>query len=207
MNVYSNILDMVGKTPMLEVSRLDTGPCRLFLKLELANPGGALLNGVGIPRQTIGWNTMTLGTDAVASGTVATLDWQEIRGWFRPNINGANPGGTAGDNTWPWDGSDPPGSVWALSGSPYDKHNRMLLHTDDCASKYGALPPPGTGPAVAIIDETLCIGCTHCIGACPVDAIVGAQQLMHTVIESECTGCELCVAPCPVDCISMRSVS
>lgn len=62
------------------------------------------------------------------------------------------------------------------------------------------------GRTVANIDETLCIGCTHCIGACPVDAIVGAQQLMHTVIESECTGCELCVAPCPVDCISMRSM-
>jgi electron transport complex protein RnfB len=59
-------------------------------------------------------------------------------------------------------------------------------------------------PAVAIIDESLCIGCTHCRNACPVDAIVGAHQLMHTVIESECTGCELCVAPCPVDCISMR---
>jgi electron transport complex protein RnfB len=59
---------------------------------------------------------------------------------------------------------------------------------------------------VAIIDETLCIGCMHCRNACPVDAIVGAQQLMHAVIESECTGCELCVTPCPVDCISMRDL-
>jgi electron transport complex protein RnfB len=59
-------------------------------------------------------------------------------------------------------------------------------------------------PAVAVIDEALCIRCTHCRNACPVDAIVGAHQLMHTIIESECTGCELCVAPCPVDCISMR---
>ena len=59
-------------------------------------------------------------------------------------------------------------------------------------------------PAVAVIDESLCIGCVHCRNACPVDAIVGAHQLMHTVIESECTGCELCIAPCPVDCISMR---
>lgn len=56
---------------------------------------------------------------------------------------------------------------------------------------------------VAVIDETLCIGCTHCIAACPVDAIVGAHQFMHTVVEDECTGCELCLAPCPVDCISM----
>jgi len=62
-------------------------------------------------------------------------------------------------------------------------------------------------PAIAIIDESLCIGCTHCLSACPVDAISGAHQLMHTVIESECTGCELCVAPCPVDCIIMRPVA
>ena len=62
-------------------------------------------------------------------------------------------------------------------------------------------------PSVAVIDEALCIGCTHCINACPVDAIVGAHQLMHTVIASECTGCELCVAPCPVDCISMRPLT
>ena len=62
-------------------------------------------------------------------------------------------------------------------------------------------------PSVAVIDEALCIGCTHCRNACPVDAIIGAHQLMHTVIASECTGCELCVAPCPVDCISMRSLT
>jgi len=62
-------------------------------------------------------------------------------------------------------------------------------------------------PSVAIIDEARCIGCTHCRNACPVDAIVGAHQLMHTVIASECTGCELCIAPCPVDCISMRPLA
>jgi Na+-translocating ferredoxin:NAD+ oxidoreductase subunit B len=56
---------------------------------------------------------------------------------------------------------------------------------------------------VAVIDEPLCIGCTLCIQACPVDAILGAGKQMHTVIASECTGCELCVAPCPVDCIVM----
>jgi electron transport complex protein RnfB len=65
---------------------------------------------------------------------------------------------------------------------------------------------PPESPLVAIIDEALCIGCMHCRNACPVDAIVGAPQLMHTVIGSECTGCELCVAPCPVDCISMRAL-
>ena len=57
--------------------------------------------------------------------------------------------------------------------------------------------------ATAVIDEDLCIGCTICIQACPVDAILGASKQMHTVIESECTGCDLCVEPCPVDCIDM----
>ncbi len=60
-------------------------------------------------------------------------------------------------------------------------------------------------PTVAVIDEAACIGCYHCRDACPVDAIVGAPQFMHTIIASECTGCELCVDPCPVDCISMRT--
>ncbi|MBZ0070626.1 MAG: electron transport complex subunit RsxB [Thiohalobacteraceae bacterium] len=59
---------------------------------------------------------------------------------------------------------------------------------------------------VAVIDEQLCIGCTLCIQACPVDAILGAAKHMHTVIEKECTGCELCVEPCPVDCIHMVPV-
>ena len=53
------------------------------------------------------------------------------------------------------------------------------------------------------IDEQICIGCTLCIQACPVDAIVGATKQMHTVIEAECTGCDLCLPPCPVDCIEM----
>jgi electron transport complex protein RnfB len=57
--------------------------------------------------------------------------------------------------------------------------------------------------SVAVIDETTCIGCTLCIQACPVDAILGSAKLMHTVIESECTGCDLCLPPCPVDCIEM----
>lgn len=57
--------------------------------------------------------------------------------------------------------------------------------------------------AVAYIREAECIGCTKCIQACPVDAILGAAKQMHTVITSECTGCDLCVEPCPVDCIDM----
>ncbi|MQG91704.1 RnfABCDGE type electron transport complex subunit B [Pseudomonas sp. MN1F] len=59
-------------------------------------------------------------------------------------------------------------------------------------------------PQVAYIREAECIGCTKCIQACPVDAIVGAAKLMHTVVASECTGCDLCLAPCPVDCIDMQ---
>ncbi len=59
------------------------------------------------------------------------------------------------------------------------------------------------GPQVAVIREEECIGCTKCIQACPVDAILGSAKHMHTVIESECTGCKLCVEPCPVDCIDM----
>ena len=66
----------------------------------------------------------------------------------------------------------------------------------------GAAPPQ-----VAYIREAECIGCTKCIQACPVDAIVGAAKLMHTVISDECTGCDLCVAPCPVDCIDLIPLS
>lgn len=56
---------------------------------------------------------------------------------------------------------------------------------------------------VAVIDESVCIGCVMCIKACPTDAILGAAKVMHTVIERDCTGCELCLEPCPVDCIDM----
>jgi electron transport complex protein RnfB len=70
-------------------------------------------------------------------------------------------------------------------------------------------PEHGTeGPRqVAIIDEAWCIGCTLCIKACPTDAILGANKLMHTVIEPWCTGCELCIPVCPVDCIALESVT
>ena len=85
------------------------------------------------------------------------------------------------------------------------------------ASTIGALaallgrPPLPLNPAngtegpelVAQIDEEACIGCARCLPPCPVDAIVGAQRQLHTVVLALCTGCELCVAPCPVDCIAM----
>ncbi len=64
------------------------------------------------------------------------------------------------------------------------------------------------GPrAVAVIDEDWCIGCTLCLDACPTDAILGSNKVMHTVIEACCTGCELCIPVCPVDCISLENVS
>lgn len=75
----------------------------------------------------------------------------------------------------------------ALTGQPYQPLNPA----------HGSEQPR----QLARIDEPHCIGCTLCIQACPVDAIVGAARQMHTVIASECTGCELCIAPCPVDCI------
>lgn len=67
---------------------------------------------------------------------------------------------------------------------------------------YGHPKPP----AIAVIDESQCIGCTFCLRACPVDAIIGAAKHMHTVLTELCTGCERCIAPCPMDCISMVSV-
>lgn len=66
-----------------------------------------------------------------------------------------------------------------------------------------ALESPAQSPLTAYIRESECIGCTKCIQACPVDAILGAAKQMHTVITDQCTGCELCVAPCPVDCIDL----
>ena len=60
--------------------------------------------------------------------------------------------------------------------------------------------------SVAVIDDQTCIGCTLCIQACPVDAIVGAAKQLHVIVASQCTGCELCLPPCPVDCIHMEVV-
>lgn len=97
--------------------------------------------------------------------------------------------GRADINQCPPGGDDVARGLAALLGVPFKPLD----------SAFGIHRPP----AVAMIDEDICIGCMLCIQACPVDAIVGAAKFMHTVIAGECTGCELCLAPCPVDCIRM----
>ena len=81
------------------------------------------------------------------------------------------------------------------------------------AALLGAAPKPladdvgHAPPQLALIDEQRCIGCTKCIQACPLDAIIGAAKLMHSVIAAECSGCELCLPPCPVDCIELLAAA
>jgi electron transport complex protein RnfB len=75
---------------------------------------------------------------------------------------------------------------------------------EELLGRTAATPLPTPAPARAVIDEASCIGCFLCIEACPVDAIAGAPQFLHTVIEDRCTGCELCLDPCPVDCITLK---
>ncbi len=101
--------------------------------------------------------------------------------------------GEAGINQCPPGGAEGIERLAALTGRP-------------------ALPlDPGHGAEgplrLAVIDEAWCIGCTLCIKACPVDCIVGAPKVMHTVVSGQCTGCELCIPACPVDCISLVEAS
>lgn len=81
--------------------------------------------------------------------------------------------------------------------------NKLALRTGRRALPLDTTLGAHKPPLIALIDEARCIGCTLCIQACPVDAIVGAQKSMHTVITAYCTGCELCLPPCPVDCIEL----
>lgn len=94
----------------------------------------------------------------------------------------------------------PPGGVHTLNALA------TMLNIDPSPYLH-AVETNTRAPSLAMIREADCIGCTKCIQACPVDAIIGSGKFMHTVIEHECTGCGLCVEPCPVDCIEMLSQS
>jgi len=99
---------------------------------------------------------------------------------------------------------DTPINLCAPGGEPTMLRLADLLGVEpQPLAAEAALPKP---KQVALIDEQICIGCTLCFQACPVDAIVGAAKQMHTIIDAECTGCELCLPPCPVDCITMVPV-
>jgi len=82
----------------------------------------------------------------------------------------------------------------------------LLLGQEGQDGQLASSPPGSASPVTALIDERNCIGCYLCVPACPVDAIVGAPQLMHTVLQDACTGCELCLPACPVDCIDLVPV-
>ncbi|MDB5889730.1 MAG: electron transport complex subunit RsxB [Polaromonas sp.] len=93
----------------------------------------------------------------------------------------------------------PPGGIEGVS--------RLAAITGRPAEPLNPLNGAEGPRAVAIIDENWCIGCTLCLDACPTDAILGGNKMMHTVIEMYCTGCELCLPVCPVDCISLENAS
>jgi electron transport complex protein RnfB len=94
----------------------------------------------------------------------------------------------------------PPGGIKTLQAI-------ANLVIEDAAPFVAEMVKKAKPRMLAVIREDECIGCTKCIDACPVDAILGAGKLMHSVIAAECTGCELCVAPCPVDCIDMLELA
>jgi electron transport complex protein RnfB len=131
-------------------------------------------------------------TDTLAERVDALLPQAQCRqcGYpaCRPYAEAVAAGG-ARINQCPPGGEETIRELAALLGRPFEPLDPA----------FGVTKPP----MAAVIDEAVCIGCTLCIQACPVDAIVGAAKLMHTVIAAECTGCELCIPPCPVDCIAM----
>ena len=120
-------------------------------------------------------------TQCTRCGYPACKPYAEAIATGNANINQCPPGGDAGIRT-----------LANITGLPYAPLN----------PKNGTEAPR----KLAWIDEARCIGCTLCIAACPVDAIIGGFKFMHTVIAEDCTGCELCIAPCPVDCIELHKI-
>lgn len=125
-------------------------------------------------------NAVLPQTQCTRCGYDACLPYAQAIAADNEKINRCPPGGEAGIH-----------ALAAITG-------QAILELDPDCGSYNT-------PTVAVIDEEHCIGCTLCIQACPVDAIVGANKQMHTVVTDLCTGCDLCVAPCPVDCIHMES--
>ena len=138
---------------------------------------------------------MTRNKDGLGVDIDALLPQTQCRACGYPNCRAyanAVASGTADINQCPPGGDE---TAAALA-------NLLDVRVKPLDPRYGAARPP----TVAIIDEVRCIGCTLCIEACPVDAIVGAAKLMHTILANACTGCELCLPPCPVDCITMQVI-
>ncbi|QDL37882.1 electron transport complex subunit RsxB [Rhodoferax sediminis] len=134
--------------------------------------------------------------DALAARINAALPQTQCTRCGYPDCAGyaqALASGEADINQCPPGGAEGIGRLARLTGRPVQPLNPA-----------NGLEAPRT---VAVIDEAWCIGCTLCIAACPTDAIIGSNKLMHTVIEPYCTGCELCVPVCPVDCISMENAT
>jgi electron transport complex protein RnfB len=134
--------------------------------------------------------------DALAARINAVLPQTQCTRCGYPDCAGyaqALASGEADINQCPPGGAEGIGRLARLTGRPVQPLNPA-----------NGLEAPRT---VAVIDEAWCIGCTLCIAACPTDAIIGSNKLMHTVIEPYCTGCELCVPVCPVDCISMENAT
>lgn len=120
-------------------------------------------------------------TQCTRCGYPACRPYAEAIAAGEADINQCPPGGDAGIR-----------KLVKITGKPYAPLNP--LHGVEAPRK------------LAWIDEARCIGCTLCIAACPVDAIVGGFKFMHAVIAEDCTGCELCIAPCPVDCIELHNI-
>lgn len=157
----------------------------------------------------LGWLVLTVGIGLLGVAlSLLARRWPAADDPVVAQINAALPQTQCGQCGYP--GCRPYAEAVA-AGEAHNKcapggHATVIVLADLLAREVLPLDPAHGAevpPRVAYIREAECIGCTKCIQACPVDAILGASQYMHTVIQAECTGCDLCVDPCPVDCIDM----